>query len=304
MDASKIDIVIPNYNGQGIISRCLSHVRGHDSVVVVDDASMDKSVETVRNEYPDVQIVEREKNGGFSKAVNDGIRIGHREFVLLLNNDVFVDVDALLPLVSHFKSEDVFAVSPKIVLPEKGGIDEGANTLHIHHGMFYAGQFQSESITEMLYTTACAAIYRRSMLEAIGGFDEAYSPFYFEDADLGYRAWKRGWRSLYDPQAKVDHMHSATIAKINRGYTAQIKARNSFFFMWRNLEDEGMLRTHFSWLPLVIAKKFVMGDSAFLSGYLLAAKRKAEAMAARDEDAKMRRLSDREIFSRVGVETG
>lgn len=301
-----VDVVIPSYRGTELLSRHLPKaldVLGPScQVIVVDDASADDTVALLDNEFPNVKVLARETNGGFSAAVNDGIRAGNGEFVLLLNNDVDVTRGFLDRLIPLFEDESVFAVSPRILLPTKGDLDEAAKTGSWHHGMFYAGQRQGVTeISPILYTTACAAVYRRSMLEELGGFDEAYSPFYREDADLGYRAWKRGWKSLYQPASTVHHQHAASISKLKRSHTDMIKARNGLFFIWRNIEDARILLQHRLWLPSVLLKRAALGDSAFLLGWSSAFARRREAVLARVLDSRHRVLSDRDIFETVGV---
>jgi GT2 family glycosyltransferase len=304
---SAIDIVIPTYNGIQLLRQHLPSLLDcapEASVTVVDDGSSDGSVEILRGEFPSVNVVARGANGGFSVTANEGIRASASEFVLLLNNDVDVTPGFLDPIMPLFDDDDVFAVSPRVLLPTKGNLDEGAKTGFWHHGMFYTGQREGVSeISPILYVTGCAAVYRRSMLEELGGFDEVYSPFYKEDADLGYRAWKRGWRSLYQPASSVRHEHSASISKVGRGFVDTIKARNAFFFVWRNIEDPELLRRHQRWLPLVIAKNCLTGDRCLLQGYRLARPYRGACDRARREDSTHRKLSDREIFDRVGVRT-
>ena len=302
----QLSIIIPNYNGAHLLQRCLSSVASSkanlEEVLVVDDAGTDGSVEMLREQFTQVRVIARETNGGFSVAVNEGIRSTSGEFVVLLNSDVEVTpgfLDTIMPL---FQDETVFAVSPRILLPSRGGMDEGAKTGAWYHGMFYADQRQGVTeVTPILYTAGSATVYRRSMLEALGGFDEAYSPYYWEDTDLGFRAWKRGWRSLYQPLSTVHHGHSASISRMNVRRTNSIKARNSLFFIWRNIEDEGLLRQHRLWLPAVLLKRAVLCDTASLAGWTSALARRKEAALAKKLDSRHRRLSDREIFETVGV---
>lgn len=241
-----ISAVIPNYNGATLLGELLPKIRetlSNLALTVVDDASTDGSADLLRERFADVNLIARSENGGFSAAANDGIRATKGDFVLMLNNDVELTpgfLDSIMPL---FDDDSVFAVSPKIVLPRRGDLDEGAKTGSWHHGLFSTDQRQDVSNVEpIVYATGCAAVYRRSMLEALGGFDEAYSPFYWEDVDLGYRAWKRGWRSLYQPAGVVYHQHSASIARLDAGVTNRIKSRNGLLFIWRNIDDPGCLR--------------------------------------------------------------
>lgn len=301
----RIDIVVPTYNGVHLLRQHLPTLLDcapAASVTVVDDGSTDGSVEVLRGDFSFVNVVAREGNGGFSVAANEGIRATLSELVLLLNNDVEVSPGFLDSIVPMFEDESVFAVSPRIVLPTKGNLDEGAKTGLWHHGMLYSDQRQDVAeVTPILFATGCAAVYRRSMLEELGGFDEAYSPFYREDADLGYRAWKRGWKSLYQPASMVYHQHAVSISKLKRSLTDRIKARNGLFFIWRNIEDERLLLQHRLWLPAVLLKRAAHGDSASLLGWKSAFARRREAVLARELDSEHRVLSDREIFETVGV---
>jgi GT2 family glycosyltransferase len=305
-NSARIDIVVPNCDGTQLLRRHLPSVLAciaPELLTIVDDGSTDGSVDLFKTEFPEVRVIERKVNGGFSAAVNDGIRATDGEFVVLLNNDVEVPPGFLDPMLPLFGDESVFAVSPRIILPAKGNIDEGCKTGFWHHGMFYADQRQgANDVRPALYACGCAAVYRRSMLEQLGGFDEAYSPFYWEDADLGYRAWKRGWKSLYQPASTVYHQHSASISKLRGSYTGGIKSRNSLLFIWRNIEDAGLLSAHRRWLPLVLLRRAAAGDKPSLLGWRDAFARRSEAAAAAERDSKHRKLSDREIMHIVGVD--
>lgn len=305
---SSISVVIPNYNGRDLLLRYLLGVQKSFSdtcdLLVVDDSSTDDSLEILKMNFPDVRVIGREKNGGFSHAVNDGIRASAGDFVLLLNSDVEVIPGLLEVLLPLFDDEEVFSVSPSVILPHMNNLDEGAKTGRWHHGMFYPDQKQGVTdIIPSLYTTGCAAVYRKSMLDALGGFDEAYSPFYWEDADLGYRAWKRGWKSLYQPAGVVYHQHSASISNIRKSFTDRIKSRNSLFFIWRNIDDRQIINAHRSWLPMILTRRGAAGDTPFLKGWYDAYLHRHEASAARFADSQNRKLSDKEIFQIIGIET-
>ena len=302
---SNLSVIIPTYRGRDLLMRYLPFIEeaigGEGEIVVVDDASTDDTVNALQDRFPQVKIVARQSNGGFSKSVNDGILATSGEFVVLLNNDVEVSPDFLQPLLPLFDDETVFSVSPAVILPNADNLDEGAKTGRWHHGMFFSGQRQGvRATTPVLYATGCAAIYRRSMLESLGGFDEAYSPFYYEDADLGYRAWKRGWRSIYQPTSTVYHQHFASISKIPADVVSRVKSRNSLFFIWRNMEDAKLVRAHRLWLPLVLARRAAAGDAAFVKGWRDAFDRRTEAATALRGDSTNRRLSDAEIFQITG----
>lgn len=297
--------VIPSFNGRGLLEAHIPSVRaavGEHRICVVDDASSDNSVEMMRRSFPEAIVVERAANGGFAAAVNDGINATKGEFVAVINNDVEVTPDFLDALLPVFDDDSVFAAAPRMLLPDLGGVDDGAKTGAWHHGMFYAAHLADvKDVRPVIFTSGGMSVYRRSMLEELGGFDDAYSPFYWEDADLSYRAWKRGWRSMYQPGSAVVHRHSATISALPRAYVEKVKARNSLLFVWRNISDRRLVRSHRAWLPLVLAKRVVLGDAAFVNGWRDAFARRRHARQARAADDRWRRLSDREIMAEVGI---
>lgn len=305
-NSERIDVVIPTYRGTELLRKyvpsIIEEVGSASRLIIVDDGSGDGSTETIRTEFPSARLIARQVNGGFSAAVNEGIRASDREFIVLLNNDIEVTPDFLAPMLELFEDDKVFAVSPSIITPSLGGLDDGAKTGKWHHGMFWSANQQGVSeVRPALFTSGGASVYRRAMLLELGGFDEAYSPYYWEDVDLSYRAWKRGWKSLYQPASTVRHEHSSTISKLDASITGSVRTRNSLFFVWRNIEDERLVRQHRLWLPFVLLKRAAVCDWPSLAGWKSAFARRKEAVAARNLDSQNRVLSDREIFETVGV---
>ena len=88
----------------------------------------------------------------------------------------------------------------------------------------------------------------------LGGMDPLYAPFYWEDVDLGYRAWKRGWRIIFDPRAHVVHDHEISVIKHNfsQQHVQSIAQRNQLLFIWKNIHDTKMIRSHLLVLPKFI----------------------------------------------------
>lgn len=300
---NKVSFIIPNYNGAallaGFLNGLIENTAGaSERIWVIDDGSTDASIEIVHKSFPSVNHIVQGSNGGFSTAVNTGIAASDGEFIVLLNNDVQVTPDFLDNLIPLFDDPTVFAVSPRIILPLHGDIDEGPKRGFWRHGLFYSDQHQGvDSVIPITYACGGAAIYRRSMLEQLGGFDELYCPAYWEDVDLGYRAWKMGWKNLYQSASTVYHLHSASTSKMNRSYIDMIRARNSLLFIWRNIDDAKLLRMHRRWLPFVLMRRSFARDYAFIKGW------KEARMRIRDSNPPIgeRVMSDSEIFNKVGV---
>ena len=248
-------IVIPNWNGRELLARYLPSVlaAGADEVVVVDNGSTDGSVEFLRETFPSVRVLTLPKNRGFGGGSNAGVEAARNDVVVLLNSDMRVAPDFLAPLLEAFTNDKVFAVSCQIFFSdparrrEETGLTEG----RWRRGSLEVGHRADDQITEAspcFYGGGGSCAFDRAKFLELGGFDELYAPFYFEDADLGYLAWKRGWQVLYQPRSVVWHEHRGTIG---RHFTdARIRAvleRNRLLFCWKNIHEPRRLMGHFAY---------------------------------------------------------
>src|SRR4029077_10016906 len=119
--------------------------------------------------------------------------------------------------------------------------DEGGNAGQWIAGMIQKSEAPSDKLHPTLYPVGCCFLCPRDAFFALGGFDERLVPFYWEDTDLGYRAWRRGWRVLHMPQAICHHEGSATVSLLALEVREYSWARNRALFHLLNLEDP-MLR--------------------------------------------------------------
>lgn len=191
------------------------------SIIVVDNGSTDGSQAMVRTEFPAVLLLENTKNLGFCAANNQGIRAAAGERIALLNNDAAADPHWIQHLQAAFAvAPDIGMAASKIVAwddPERidktghlifpDGQNRGRGT-----GERDRGQFEKQE--EVLWPDGCAAMYRKSMLDQIGEFDEDLFA-YGDDAELGLRARIAGWRCLYMPGAVVRHRRGSTMGQGN-----------------------------------------------------------------------------------------
>jgi len=242
--APRLTVVIPNWNGEGFLSACLSSLRlqsfGDFETMLVDNGSTDASVAFVNRNFPEVRVLPLVENGGFSVAVNAGIKASRAEYVALLNNDTEVDPDWLEALVRAADSyPGAGSFASKLVDFDDRHILDGAGDVlrrsglpyRLGHGEPDRGQYDEAA----LVFGACAggALYRRSMLDEIGLFDEDFFAN-CEDGDLSFRAQLAGYRCLYVPGSVVYHMGSATFGK--RSPTAtRLGTRNSLCMLVKNL---------------------------------------------------------------------
>lgn len=278
-----ISIIIPNYNGQGLLKKNLpkvaeavsSYKDGSVEITVVDDCSTDNSIEIlekmmVTNEA--LKIIKNEKNLGFSSTVNRGVMQSKGEITVLLNTDVIPEKEFLSPLVEHFKEEKVFAVGCMDKSIENGKTILRGRGIGVWQRGFFIHRRGEVNKTNTLWVNGGSGAFRKSIWDILGGLDELYNPFYWEDIDLSYRAIKSGYKILFEPKSIVRHEHEKGAIKSSYS-TAQIKTiayRNQFIFVWKNATDLTLQFWHVFWLPYYIVKALVRKDWVFLIGFFQA----------------------------------
>ena len=251
-------VVIPNWNGRDLLQKYLPSIvtalagNAENEIIVVDNGSTDGSADYIREHHPEVTLVALESNRGFGGGSNAGFEAARNDIVVLLNSDMRVAPDFLAPLIAGFTDEKVFAVSCQIFFtdPERVREETGLTQGWWENGSLRVRHRADAAITGLFpcfYGGGGSCAFDRNKFLELGGFDELLSPFYLEDTDLGYLAWKRGWKVLYQPNSIVYHEHRGTIGK--RFTDAQIQAvlkKNYLLFVWKNIHDWRRLSSHFS----------------------------------------------------------
>jgi len=249
LEAQKIDsvsVVIPNYNGKQLLAQYLPYVFRalaacstitDSEVIVVDDASTDGSAEYLTKEWKQICLLQNEQNSGFGKSVNKGIAAARCEIVCILNTDMQLSENyftALLPLLAQ---ERVFGAYCAIRDPRMGKIIEGRKQAQIrHYKLSYIDLCGEQEEGESMYLCGGNALVWRDKLLALGGYDELFSPFYFEDMDLSLRAKARGWVSLYTTRTSCLHQHAATIGSLfSPDKVQEVFLRNRLYINYRYL---------------------------------------------------------------------
>ena len=220
-----ITLVIPNYRRADLVRRCLDSVGpaldalGQDAeTIVVDDGSNDGSASVLAADYPWAVFMVLRTNRGYAGAVNAGVGLARGEWVLTLNNDVTVERGAISELQRVASgSPEIGSVGALMLFAEEHRRDTinsagmGLDRLCVPFDRLLgqpAGAAGSRPV-EVFAACGGAAMYRRSMLESIGGIDDTFEA-YFEDIDVSWRARMAGWRCVFAPSAVVYHEHSAT----------------------------------------------------------------------------------------------
>lgn len=225
----KLSIVIPTYNANEWIQGCIDSIRQHGprydyEIIVVDDNSTDDTPEIVRQQFPDVRLFSNEKNVGFGKTANVGLRASAGEYVLVLNNDTWVHEGALERLIEYLdRHSSVGIVGPKVLSADgslqqqcRRRIPTPAAALLYFTGVAnlfpanprVAGYLMTASdenaTTEVDAVSGACLMVRRAVMDQIHGFDEEYY-LYGEDMDFCWRTKLAGWKVVYYPKAAITH---------------------------------------------------------------------------------------------------
>lgn len=244
----KVSVVTPNYNGKDFLyayfESLIKNSNEIGEVIIVDNGSRDGSQEFIRNyrekvDFP-IVLIENSQNLGFAEAVNQGISKARYDYIFSLNNDTVVEKSAILELLNLLNTEErIFSVSSKMVQfnnPEL--IDDAGDDYTLLAYTKKRGNNQNLNkfieVSEVFSSCAGAALYRKDLLEELGGFDSEFFA-YMEDVDLGYRARINGYKNMFCPNAVVYHMGSATTGTQYNEFKVRLAARNNVWVVYKNL---------------------------------------------------------------------
>ncbi len=223
-EAPDVSVVIINYERPEMTMRCvaaaaraISQSAATAETIVVDNGSRDGSVSILKREASWATLVRLSANGALPAALNSGWRAATGRWVLMLNNDVLLEdralAEALLvaergPEVGMVALEMRFAARPGVI--NSAGISVDRLGVPFDLGIGHPAAVGGSDPTEVFGACGAAALYRRTMLASLGGFDESFG-FGFEDVDLSWRAQMDGWRSFVAPSAVALHAHGGTV---------------------------------------------------------------------------------------------
>jgi GT2 family glycosyltransferase len=268
---SKVSVIIPNYNGIQFLSMCFESINSQKyaeevikEVIIVDNASKDGSIEFIKNNYPQFILIENETNFGFAPAINQGLNIASGEYVFLLNNDMELEENCISNLLKCIeKCHNTFSASSKMIqYYERDKIDDAGDeytilgwTKRVGYGKFPDQYNQKRNIFS---ACAGASIYKKSILDEIGYFDEIFFA-YMEDVDISYRARIHGYQNIYCPEAVVYHVGSGTSGSRYNEFKIKLAARNNVYVPYKNMPwPQLLLNSPFLFLGYLIKYLFFL----------------------------------------------
>ena len=249
----KVSVVTPNYNGLKFLNSyfetLLIQSRFIEEIIIVDNASTDGSIEFIEEfinspNYPiDIILIRNEENLGFAPAVNQAVRQAKCEYIYSVNNDVELEWNALDEIIKAMDEsidlgENPFSIQSKMIQHyNRKLIDDAGDEYTILAWTKKIGDGQPvENYVEkreIFSSCAGAALYRKSVLEEIGLFDDDFFA-YVEDIDLAYRAQIYGYKNYFCPDSIVYHYGSATSGSRYNEFKIRLAARNNVFLIYKN----------------------------------------------------------------------
>jgi GT2 family glycosyltransferase/glycosyltransferase involved in cell wall biosynthesis len=220
--ASGISIVIPSRDGRDLLERLFASLlprfeRGE--VIVTDNGSSDGTAAWLASTHPDIRVIRVEEPLSFARAVNLALEQARFQRVLLLNNDMTPEPGFIAALNAAFDHvPDLFCATAQIFFPEGVRREETGKAVWRHTSSLDLPlrcdePVEGEDLTYVLYGSGGCSIYDASKLRSLGGMAELFHPAYVEDLDAGFRAWKRGWPTVFVHAARVEHRHRATTSR-------------------------------------------------------------------------------------------
>ncbi len=256
----KVSVIIPNWNGNELLKDCLRSLVGQSfkdfEIILVDNGSTDDSVSFIENFFPDIKIVKLEKNFGFAKAINEGVKASAGKYVIFLNNDTQADKDFVKHLILCADSHpEVISVNSKLLNFYDRKIIDGVGILINEAGQARSigwqekdrGQFDKEQY--IFGATGGASLFKRKDFIKVGGFDDSYF-MYSEEVDFSFRAQFLGYKSIYCSKAVVYHKHKASAKK---------RPQHIEYWQFRNMTQTiikdfpaGVIFKKWRWLKIIL----------------------------------------------------
>lgn len=244
-----INIIIPNYNGLEHLKTCFESIKRQSrkdyKVILVDNNSNDESVNFTKINFPDSTVINLDRNYGFAKAVNEGIRkslaTNKCQYILLLNNDIELTSNFLETAVRTFERIPEASIIAVKMLNyfKRDEIDDcgdfikgkGGSPLARGHGEKDTGQYDIEEF--IFGACAGAAFYKKEIFETTGLLDEDFFAYY-EDIDFSFRTQLKGFKCFYQPKAVCYHKRGGTSSIATHGFQTEMCERNLVLMRIKN----------------------------------------------------------------------
>ncbi len=286
-----ISIIIPVYKNYEMFFKYFEINKKYFEnceVIVMNDYPQENITKPVKKIFPEATVINNKKNLGFAGNVNRGVLKSTRNYIFLMNSDVVLKDYSYLNSLKHFKlDKNLFAVGFAQI--EKDGKIVGSNRAYFNNGLINHSSLPPTpyNLRPNFWAEGGSSIFKKSLFIKLGLLDNLYNPFYWEDIDLSYRAWKSGYKILFDQDIKVEHHHESTIGRyFDKSKIVKTAFRNQMIFHWKNLTDKDLIIKH-----LVNIPRFI-----FFPGFFEAFIRLPKILQARKKTVRLFVKTDKEIM--------
>ncbi len=293
-----LSVIIPVYkNKEQFLKNLRNNMEffaGCEVIAVNDDPT--ESLRADLQTIPGVVLIENEKNMGFGQTVNNGVKASKNDYVFLLNTDVILNDARFLTTLEQFKTNpNLFAIS--FAQTEKDGAIVGKNRIYWADGFFHHSKSPDILPGKNGWAEGGTCIIDKKKFLQLDGFDLLYSPFYWEDTDLSYRAWKAGYEIVFDPSVQMIHHHESTIGKyFSKNVIHTIALRNQLIFIRKNITDKSLLAEHRNAIFKMIVAAALKGEFWKLEAHLQAMSKNAEIKKRQEIQNKLNKKTDKELL--------
>lgn len=288
---TRIAIVILNYNGKKYLEKFLPTLIKHNqldaALYVADNASTDGSISFLKDNFPEIHIIDNGENAGFSKGYNDALNKIEAEYYVLLNSDVEVSDNWIKPVIELMDSDSsIGACQPKIrsylnksafeYAGAAGGFIDKYGYPFCRGRIFFQieeDQGQYDEITEIFWATGACMFVRASLYKQLGGLDNDFE-FHMEEIDFCWRLKNAGYKIMYCPDSIVYHIGGGTLPKNNSRKT-YYNFRNNLSLLYKNLPKNRIIKVFIArfFLDFAASLKFLFEGGfknffAVVKGYL------------------------------------
>ena len=317
-----LSVVIPTWNGRALLEKFLPGVvaavaafegtcHRPAEILLADDASSDDTLDWLARNSPQLRCESSAHNLGFAPTANRGIRAARWNLVYLLNNDVALDASTLPPLIDHFAEPEVFAVTSEAYDYDTGQLCGGGQWGQLRHGFLGihgryfvpAPEPFADAPFLTLYAGGGSSLFDRQKFLALGGFDELFAPFGWEDVELSLRAWKQGFQIRYEPRSRIWHRFSSTIgSRFSRRQVRAIYERNRLLAHWLHLDTRPQIGKHAFFLMLKLIGSPLVGRWEMWSAFLQALARRKEVTAQRQSLRARQQRTLRQVLDQIAAQ--
>ena len=296
-----ISVIIPVYKNTKLfldnLKKNLKFLDYCEILIVNDDPEKSIKKEIKSFKENNIFLIENRKNLGFGQSVNIGAKYAKGDYLFLLNTDVILNNKNYLHALKYFnENPNLFAVSFAQV--EKDNQIVGKNILYFKDGLFCHQKANNLNFGFNAWAEGGACLIDKKKFNYLGGFDNLYSPFYWEDVDLSYRAWKAGFKILFDPKILVEHHHQTTISKyFDKNKVKTIAYRNQLIFSLKNTTDFDLIVKFIFFLFKRLAKSIMTFDLIYLKVVIVFILKIPLIIIKKIFNKKIYKISDKKIIS-------